>query len=204
MPSEDAKRMKEAFLTFLDLIIIYRIKATIGKTGLTYIPQSKLDEIQGLELETYIRQLINDKILGTIPKDSDSLFWDKTADGGDAEIIIDCIKSAEEIRVYMNSLVVEDGWVSIRIDPPEREGAKYKMYKRSLVEKVIKLSHNEGKLMEYLKIEDNRNKPRTMIARELSLAEDKISNLKNNLKRKLRKLDFSEESLSQMLPTYQR
>ncbi len=205
MPSEDAKRMKEPFLLFLDLITEYRIDTFLGKTGLTYIPQSKLDEIPGLELETYIKVLVKDKVLETIQKDDDALLWDKIDDNEGLKIIVDCMKSAEEIRVYKNSLNLKDGWASVRIDPPLVRGStRYKMFKGGIVDKVVNLSQREGKLMEYLKNEDNRNKARMMIADELSLTESQISNLRSNLRRKLRKLNFSEESISEMLPTYQR
>lgn len=201
MTPEERGQVKNAYLILLDLIKKYRIEE-FGKIGLTRIPIAEIKAIQDLKLETSIKVLANDRVLGPIKKDSGEVLYYCDNQSGLDILVVDCIKTAEEITTYKNSLIIEEGWSSVRI---EQKGDCYILSKRDEARQSKKLSAKEGKLILLLMKPENSKKSREEIAK-LDNFRDKmqVSNLKNVIRRKLEAIGFSREETEKIMPSYSR
>jgi DNA-binding CsgD family transcriptional regulator len=203
-PAERAS-VKKAYFDLLDLIIKYRIHEPLGKLGLTRMPKSEVSAIPDLKFNKSFEVLYNDKIIGILKKDKKELLYDIVMQDRLEIIIVDCLKSAEEMTAYKNSLIVETGWPSVRVDSLGDEGSsRYEMRRRNGSGRMVELSNKEGVLLTFLLTENNLDKSREEVAAALHLTGARVSNFKNSLKRKLKTLGFTAEETSVMMRTYQR
>lgn len=201
MTPEIRGQLKEAYLKFLDLIKKYRIKE-FGKLGLTHIPKTEIKAMPGLKLTASIDQLLTDQIIGFFKKGSKKVKHDEKKKGGIDMLIVNCIKPAEEIENYKNSLIIENGWLGVRVEPKD---FYYILTKRNEMAKSIKLSKKEGDLVVLLINEENQKKSRKELARLGNFRNvAQISCLKNEIRRKLEKLGFPREETEKMIPLYLR
>jgi hypothetical protein len=205
MTPEERTSVKKAYFDLLDLIIKYRIKEVMGKTGPTYIPKIEVKDIIDLKFKTSLDVLYRDKILGTFKKDGNEIIFDEVEHEGQKTILFDCLKTVEEMGLYKNSLIVEEGWPSVEVVVLGSDASlHYKIRRRNGSNKTEQLSNKEGDFLTYLLTNNNKEKSRKIIAKETKLSGDKISNFKNVIRRKLIKLDFSKEEVEKMMPPYKR
>lgn len=206
MTPEERSSVKIAYFDLLDLIIKYRKDEPLGKLGLTHIPKLELDAIRDLKFETSIQVLHTDKILGSIQKKEKLLLYDIQKTGIVETIIFDCLKTAEDMIIYKNSLIVEEGWPSIQVTPfNDPTGiSSYIMRRRNLDNHTVDLSLNEGKIIVYLLKDNNMKNSRKEIAIDNNITVEQVSNFKNVIRKKLQDLGFSKEQAEEMLPTYNR
>lgn len=205
MTPNDLGGVKKAYFDLLDLIIKYRIKEPIGRVGLTHIPKTEVDSIQGLKFESYVGYLIRDSVLDTIKKGKKSLTFEISKINDVNTIIVDCLKTVEEMTAYKNSLIVEKGWQSVQVTS-HGNGASlhFDMRRRNGSGDKVDLSNKEGKFVSYLLSGENIEKNRNEIAKGLGISAPKVSSFKNSIKRKLGDLGYTEEETDDMLRTYKR
>lgn len=205
MTPQERASVKKAYFDLLDLIIKYRIREPLGKLGLTHIPKSEVDAISGLKFNTSFEVLHNDKIIGILKKGKKELLYDVVTQGKVEIVIIDCLKSAEDMVAYKNSLIVEEGWPSVQVATLGTDASlRYEMCRRNGTGKKEGLSKKEGNLLTFLLKDNNLEKSRTEIARGMGWPSAKVSTFKNSLKRKLKKLGFSQKQADEMMHTYKR
>lgn len=201
MTPEDRGKFKNAYLMFLDLIKKHRIKE-FGKLGLTHIPKAEVEAVPGLRLTTSIDQLLTDQILGLFKKGSKEVKYNEKKKDGMNMLIVNCLKPAEEIANYKNSLIIENGWLSVRVEP---KGFDYILIRRNEATQSIKLSKKQGDLVVSLMNPENLTKSREELARLGNFRNvAQISYLRNEIRRKLEKLGFPREETEKMLPLYLR
>jgi len=199
MTPEEHGKLKNAYLIFLDLIKRYRIKE-FGKIGLTHIPKTEIDAIPDLRLEMSIEVLAKDRVLCPIKKNSKEVFFYYDGQNNSEIMVVDCLKTAEEITTYKNSLVIEKGWLSVKVEP---KGDYYILSRRNGTGQSKRLSKSEGDLVSFLIKPENLKKTRAEIVRLTGLRDIvQISNLKNVIRKKLEAIGFSHKETEEMLPTY--
>jgi hypothetical protein len=205
MTPQERASVKKAYFDLLDLIIKYRIREPLGKLGLTHMPKSEVDAIPGLKFNTSFEVLHNDKIIGILKKDTKEVIYDVVTQDRLEIVIIDCLKSAEDMIAYKNSLIVEEGWPSVQVITLGTDASlRYEMTRRNGTGTTERLSKQEGDFLTFLLKDNNIERSREEIATGLELTNAQVSNLKNSLKRKLKTLGFSQNQVDEMMRTYQR
>jgi hypothetical protein len=206
MTPKELANLKKAYFDLLDLIIKYRIKEVLGKTGLTFIPETEIDAIPDLRLERCINALLTDKILGSFKNGKKELISDITKQEEIKVLVVNCLKTAEEMESYKNSLIVERGWPSLQVITTSNKFGDnfYEIRRRNGSGQSVGLSSDEGKFLTFLLTENNLKKSRMEIVTGTDFNESQVSNFKNVIKKKLVSIGFSEEETERMLPPYQK
>ena len=191
------QKLKPAYLALIDLIREHRIK-TLGKTGLIRVPKKTVGVIGSPnKVQSMVEALVADGILGVIQTKGKrrALVEEKN------ELVFNCARTAEQIQTYKRSLIIE-GSLGIRVD--DHAGNYYDMYRSGYDLLPQRLSTDQGKLFYYLVDHADTSIKRVALADLFHWTVPQISSRLNTIRRKLRRLGFSEEETERILPLYLR
>lgn len=201
MTTVDFTKVKGAYLIFLDLIKKYRVKE-LGKLGLTHIPKTEIEAIPDLRLTASIDQLVRDQVLGPFKVGHAEVKYDEKNMDGTNVLIVNCIKTAEDIGRYNNSLIIEAGWLSVIVESKEHYTI---LTRRDETSRSVRLNEKEGRLVVLLINKENQKKSRKEMVRLGNFRNiDQISGLRYSIRKKLEKIGFSPKETEEMVPSYLR
>lgn len=205
MTPEERNSVKKGFLKLLDLIIKERKNTLLGKTGFTHILKENIDDIIDLKINTSLEVLLKDRIIQEIKIGNRKVLYKEEMIDRVRYIVIDCLKTFEEITTYKNSLIIEFGIMSISVIPfftPAGIGY-YNIQKRGQ-EKTERLTIKEGELLMYLQDGKNIKNDRETIAEDLNISKIQVSVMKNNIRNKLIRIGYTEKEVKEIIPIYTR
>lgn len=199
MATVNLREIKPAYFALIDLIREHRV-LELGKIGPTCIPKVKIDAIAPKHtLMQMFRQLVTDGILGSFNTKKGQPFFLMEGKDHSREIILNCLKTAEEILTYKRSLITP-GALGIQLEY-NRRSLEYDMYRNGYDSKVT-LSNKQGVLLDFLI--ENSPVSRTEAALACELTPDQISSALNSVRRKLTRLGFTIEETQRIIPRYGR
>ncbi len=208
--NEPLKTIKPQFLKLISTIRHYRLNS-LGKVGLIFIPQEKIEEHA---LNKYIHKLFDDvlnefnkhnlKELESYGHDKDKKDLKKdyieVTDENEKDYYVFSCTTVEKIDEYVKSLYIpgssnfiveHQGYVGFRNDR-EKEGV------------ICSFTEKESGVLYFLYINQGKSQKTEDIMRECKCSREDIKSACNNIRMKLKnKLKYSESESKAILPTYQ-